>query len=151
MTRRIKIEIISISYILIGFLSAIVDNVLMVAAIQGMYPLSLYPIDHFFWEFLAFATGTGGSILIINSAAGVAVMGMENITFTWFLKRISLLALIEYIAGALIYYPGIHLFLTNRISIAIKQKQPPVTNQGCFFIDHHLFFTFSVLNRINNQ
>ena len=75
----------------------------LVAAVQGMYPLSLYPTDHFYWEFLAFATGTGGNILIIGSSAGVAAMGMERITFTWFLKRISLLALIGYLAGAMVY------------------------------------------------
>ncbi|HPT10725.1 MAG TPA: sodium:proton antiporter NhaD [Bacteroidales bacterium] len=93
----------SITILAIGLLSAIVDNVPLVAAVQGMYPLSLYPTDHFFWEFLAYATGTGGSILIIGSAAGVAAMGMERITFFWFLKRISLLALSGYLAGAFTY------------------------------------------------
>lgn len=64
---------------------------------------TLYPTDHFFWEFLAYATGKGGSILIIGSAAGVAAMGMERITFFWFLKRISLLALSGYLTGAITY------------------------------------------------
>ena len=87
----------------IGMLSAIIDNVPLVAGLQGMYPLTLYPTDHYFWEFLAYATGTGGSILIIGSAAGVAAMGMERITFFWFLKRISFLALLGYLAGAVVY------------------------------------------------
>ena len=84
-------------------MSSFVDNVPLVAAVQGMFPLSLYPTDHFFWEFLAYTTGTGGSILIIGSAAGVAAMGMERMTFFWFLKRITLLALSGYLAGAFTY------------------------------------------------
>ena len=79
------------------------DNVPLVAAVQRMYPLSVYPTDHYFWEFLAYATGTGGSILIIGSAAGVAAMGMERITFFWFLKRVAFLALLGYLAGAVVY------------------------------------------------
>jgi Na+/H+ antiporter NhaD/arsenite permease-like protein len=87
----------------IGLLSAVVDNVPLVAAAQGIYSLEQYPTDHFFWEFLAYATGTGGSALIIGSAAGVAAMGMENITFGWYLKKISWLALIGFFAGAAVY------------------------------------------------
>lgn len=87
----------------IGLLSSIVDNVPLVAASQGMYDLNQYPADHYFWEFLAYATGTGGSVLIIGSAAGVAAMGMEKINFFWYLKRISVLALIGYFSGAGIY------------------------------------------------
>ncbi len=87
----------------IGLLSAVVDNVPLVAASQGMYSLDQYPTDHFFWEFLAYATGTGGSALIIGSAAGVAAMGMEKINFFWYLKKISWLALIGYFSGILIY------------------------------------------------
>lgn len=82
---------------IIGILSSIVDNVPLVAGAMGMYN---YPPDHYFWEFLAYCAGTGGSILIIGSAAGVAVMGMEKIDFIWYMKRISLLALIGYFAGA---------------------------------------------------
>lgn len=89
--------------LLIGLLSSIVDNVPLVAAVQGMYPLSVYPTDHYFWEFLAYATGTGGSILVIGSAAGVAAMGMEKINFIWYLKKISWMALVGYVAGALVY------------------------------------------------
>ncbi len=87
----------------IGALSAIVDNVPLVAAAQGMYSLDTYPTDHYFWEFLAYATGTGGSMLIIGSAAGVAAMGLEKINFIWYLKKIGWLAMIGYLAGALVY------------------------------------------------
>ncbi len=87
----------------IGLLSAVVDNVPLVAAAQGMYSLTQYPTDHFFWEFLAYTTGTGGSALIIGSAAGIAAMGMEKITFVWYLKKISWLALIGFFGGAGVY------------------------------------------------
>ena len=86
--------------LLIGMLSAIVDNVPLVAASMGMYDLKTYPTDHFLWEFLAYCAGTGGSILIIGSAAGVAAMGLEKIHFFWYVKKISGLALIGYLAGA---------------------------------------------------
>ena len=89
--------------ITIGLLSAIVDNVPLVAATMGMYDLQQYPTDHYMWEFLAYCTGTGGSILIIGSAAGVAAMGIEKIDFIWYLKKISWLALIGYFAGAIVY------------------------------------------------
>ncbi len=87
----------------IGLLSAVVDNVPLVAATQGMYGLEQYPTDHFFWELLAYCAGTGGSVLIIGSAAGVAAMGMERIDFFWYLRHISLLALLGYLAGAAVY------------------------------------------------
>ncbi|MCE1200080.1 MAG: sodium:proton antiporter NhaD [Marinilabiliales bacterium] len=89
--------------ILIGLLSSVVDNVPLVAAAQGMYKLSVFPTDHYFWEFLAYAAGTGGSILIIGSAAGVAAMGMEKIDFFWYMKKISLFALLGYLAGCATY------------------------------------------------
>jgi len=98
-----KIESENLIIISIGLLSAIVDNVPLVAAVQGMFDLNHYPTDHYFWEFLAYCTGTGGSALIIGSAAGVAAMGMEKISFFWYLKRITLLALLGYFAGALTY------------------------------------------------
>lgn len=88
---------------LIGLLSAVVDNVPLVAASMGMYSMDVYPPDHMIWEYLAYCAGTGGSILIIGSAAGVAVMGIEKIDFMWYLKKISLIALIGYIAGAVTY------------------------------------------------
>lgn len=86
-----------------GLASAIVDNVPLVAASMGMYPITQFPADSFIWEFLAYAAGTGGSILIIGSAAGVAAMGLEKIEFFWYVRKISLLALIGYISGAAIY------------------------------------------------
>ncbi len=92
--------------LLIGLVSAVVDNVPLVAAAMGMYSLSAFPTDHFFWEFLAYCAGTGGSILIIGSAAGVAAMGMERIHFGWYLKHISGLALLGYFAGAAVYIAG---------------------------------------------
>lgn len=87
----------------LGLLSAVVDNVPLVAATQGMYDLSIYPTDHYFWEFLSLTTGTGGSAIIIGSAAGVAVMGIQNIDFMWYLKNISLLAILGFIAGIITY------------------------------------------------
>jgi len=89
--------------VLIGLVSAVVDNVPIVAAAMGMYSLEQYPADSFLWEFLAYAAGTGGSILIIGSAAGVAAMGLERIHFFWYVKRISALALLGYFAGAGVY------------------------------------------------
>jgi NhaD family Na+/H+ antiporter len=88
---------------IIGLVSAIVDNVPLVAASMGMYSLTQYPADSFLWEFLAYCAGTGGSILIIGSAAGVAAMGLERIDFIWYVKKISGLALIGYFAGAFFY------------------------------------------------
>ena len=85
--------------IALGLLSAIVDNVPLVAASQGMYDLTTYPTDHHFWEFLALTTGTGGSAVIIGTAAGVAVMGIEQINFMWYLKNIGWLALMGFAAG----------------------------------------------------
>lgn len=90
--------------ILIGLLSSVVDNVPLVAGAIGMYPLSMYAPDHSFWEFLAYCAGTGGSVLIIGSAAGVAIMGILKMNFVWYLKKISWLAILGYFAGALVYY-----------------------------------------------
>ena len=105
--------------IAIGILSSIVDNVPLVAGAMGMYPVNslevvqaaadpsyahLFIQDGIFWEFLAYCAGTGGSILIIGSAAGVAAMGLEKIDFIWYLKKISWLALLGYLAGAGVYY-----------------------------------------------
>jgi len=99
--------------IAIGLISAIVDNVPLVAGAMGMYPVeavgtvgfgSNFVQDGVFWEFLAYTAGTGGSVLIVGSAAGVAAMGLEKIDFIWYLKNISLLALLGYFAGAGVYY-----------------------------------------------
>jgi len=101
--------------LIIGALSAIVDNVPLVAGAMGMYPiadaehvamdpyLANFVVDGHFWEFLAYCAGTGGSMLIIGSAAGVAAMGLEKIDFIWYMKKISILAIIGYLAGAGVY------------------------------------------------
>ena len=86
-----------------GGLSAIIDNVPLVAASQGMFSLHQYPADHHLWEMIAYTTGTGGSILIIGSAAGVVAMGIEKISFTWYVKRFSLLAIAGYLGGMAVY------------------------------------------------
>ena len=97
----------------IGVLSSIVDNVPLVAGAMGMYPITevgavgydaFFTQDGLFWEFLAYTAGTGGSILIIGSAAGVAAMGLEKIDFIWYMKKISLLAMVGYLSGAGVYY-----------------------------------------------
>ncbi|MDR1679735.1 MAG: sodium:proton antiporter NhaD [Prevotellaceae bacterium] len=106
-TQLDKIGDIYLINIIIGLLSSIVDNVPLVAAAMGMYPIAEaghFAVDGAFWEMLAYCAGTGGSILIIGSAAGVAVMGMEKIDFIWYLKKISLWALIGYLAGAGTFY-----------------------------------------------
>ncbi len=89
--------------IALGIISAIVDNVPLVAAAQGMYSLEKFPTDHAFWEFIALTTGTGGSIIIIGSAAGVAAMGIENISFIEYFKKFSWLALIGFASGVLVF------------------------------------------------
>ncbi len=89
--------------IMLGLLSAVVDNVPLVAASMGMYSLAQYPADSFLWEFIAYCAGTGGSILIIGSAAGVAAMGLEKIHFFWYVRRISGLALLGYFGGVATY------------------------------------------------
>lgn len=89
--------------VVLGLLSAIIDNVPLVAATMGMYDLGHYPPDSFLWEFIAYCAGTGGSILIIGSAAGVAAMGLERIEFLWYARRIAVPALAGYLAGAVVY------------------------------------------------
>jgi Na+/H+ antiporter NhaD/arsenite permease-like protein len=103
--------------IAIGYLSAIIDNVPLVAAAQGMYPIATpemlagangaylanFAAGGHFWQFLAYCAGVGGSCLIIGSAAGVAVMGLEKIDFMWYLKKVSILAVLGYMAGAAAY------------------------------------------------
>ncbi len=89
---------------LIGLLSAIVDNVPLVAGAMGMYSMETYPVDHTFWELLAYCAGTGGSVLIIGSAAGVAIMGLLKIDFIWYVKKISWLALAGYLVGIFVYW-----------------------------------------------
>jgi Na+/H+ antiporter NhaD/arsenite permease-like protein len=96
--------------LLIGLASAVVDNVPIVAAAMGMYDLQTYPTDSRLWEFLAYCAGTGGSLLIIGSAAGVAVMGQERLDFGWYLRHISGPALLGYVAGAGVYLAIAHGF-----------------------------------------
>jgi len=90
----------NIVVILLGIASAIIDNVPLVAAAMGMYD---QPIDSDLWHFIAYAAGTGGSMLVIGSAAGVAAMGMENIDFIWYLKKITWLAFLGFLAGAFLF------------------------------------------------
>lgn len=90
----------------IGFASAIVDNVPLVAATMGMYDLATFPQDHELWQLIAFCAGTGGSMLLIGSAAGVVFMGMEKVDFFWYVKKITLPAAAGFIAGILIYLIG---------------------------------------------
>lgn len=85
--------------LLLGAASAVIDNVPLVAASMGMFESTLYPIDDHVWHFIAYAAGTGGSMLIIGSAAGVVAMGMERIPFFWYMKRFSWLAMLGYLAG----------------------------------------------------
>jgi Na+/H+ antiporter NhaD/arsenite permease-like protein len=101
---------LDIIVMIIGLVSAVVDNVPLVAASMGMYDLAQYPADNFLWEFMAYCAGTGGSILIIGSAAGVAAMGLEKIDFLWYVKRISGLALIGYLGGAFFYIAEMRFF-----------------------------------------
>ena len=123
-----KIYIINL---FVGLLSALVDNVPLVAGAMGMYDIGAiqegvlaYPQDHLFWEFLAYCAGTGGSVLIIGSAAGVAVMGILKIDFIWYLKKISFLALIGYLAGAATYYVQEEFFSKehNQKEISVVEK-----------------------------
>jgi len=88
---------------ILGFLSAIIDNVPLVAASMGMYDIASYPMDSKLWHFIAFSAGTGGSMLIIGSAAGVAAMGMERIDFIWYFKKIAWLAFVGFAAGAAVF------------------------------------------------
>ncbi len=85
---------------LLGVVSAIIDNVPLVAASMGMYD---FPVDDRLWHFIAYAAGTGGSMLIIGSAAGVAAMGMERIDFIWYLKKVTWLAALGFVAGAIVF------------------------------------------------
>lgn len=94
---------LDIIVLIIGLISAIVDNVPMVAAAMGMYSVEVHPPDSFLWEFMAYCAGTGGSILIIGSAAGVAAMGIEKMDFIWYMRKFGPLALLGYFAGAGIY------------------------------------------------
>jgi Na+/H+ antiporter NhaD/arsenite permease-like protein len=99
----LKTANVNLVAIVLGLVSAVVDNVPLVAAAQGMFDMNQFPTDHYLWEMLAFTTGTGGSILIIGSAAGIVAMGMEKISFMWYVRRISYLALIGFVSGVFVY------------------------------------------------
>ncbi len=88
---------------ILGFISSLIDNVPLMAAAQSMFSVMNFPKDHSFWQLLALTTGTGGSIIVLGSAAGVAAMGLEKINFLWYLKKISWLALLGYICGILTF------------------------------------------------
>ena len=100
----------AIIVIIIGLVSAVVDNIPLVAASMGMYPLAQVPTDSFLWEFMAYCAGTGGSILIIGSAAGVAAMGLEKIEFFWYARKIGPLALLGYFSGIICYIVQYNMF-----------------------------------------
>lgn len=87
----------------IGIVSAIVDNVPLVAGTMGMYSLQTFPVDHEFWSFLCYCAGTGGSILVIGSAAGVVSMALAKINFMWYVRKITFPALLGYVAGAVVF------------------------------------------------
>ena len=124
---------------IIGVLSAIVDNVPLVAGAMKMYN---FPPDHYFWEFLAYCAGTGGSILIIGSAAGVAVMGMEKIDFIWYMRKISLLALIGYTAGA-----GTYILQNESGILHKKEVQEYVVNLD----DRDQVLEYLVINQFTHE
>jgi len=88
---------------LIGLISAVIDNVPLVAAGMGMYDLQTHPPDSSLWQLLAYCAGTGGSILIIGSAAGVALMSLEKVHFMWYLRKVGWIAFLSYIAGIFVY------------------------------------------------
>lgn len=100
--------------IILGIGSALIDNVPLVAAAMGMYSMDDFVMDSKLWHFLAYSAGTGGSMLIIGSAAGVAAMGMEKIDFMWYMRKISWIALVGFIAGAIVFllwYPFVGEFI----------------------------------------
>lgn len=117
--------------VIIGVLSSIIDNVPLVAASMGMYPLTgdevIFAVNHPFWECLAYCAGTGGSILIIGSAAGVAIMGMEKIDFIWYLKKITPLALVGYLAGAVVFFL-MDMFIFEKVPALRDLAMVPITN-----------------------
>lgn len=100
---RTDIKSLPLIATLLGLFSAVIDNVPLVAATMAMYPLSEFPMDHTFWHMIAYAAGTGGSLLIIGSSSGVAMMGLEKVDFFYYMKKITIPVLIGYLAGILLY------------------------------------------------
>ena len=103
----------------LGVASAVIDNVPLVAAAMGMYSIEEFATDSKMWHLLAYSAGTGGSMLIIGSAAGVAAMGMEKIDFMWYLKNITWIAFIGFAAGALVFF-ALHPFLEDLLGLAAQ-------------------------------
>jgi len=101
---------VSIIAIFIGLISAVIDNVPLVAATMGMYDLQTFPADSHLWQLIAFCAGTGGSILIIGSTAGVAFMGLEKVHFLWYVRKVSLIALVSYLGGVAVFMLQSYLF-----------------------------------------
>ncbi len=138
----------------IGILSSIVDNVPLVAGAMGMYEIAhvgTYAVDGVFWELLAYTAGTGGSILIIGSAAGVAAMGMEKIDFIWYLKKISLLALIGYLAGIGTYYVQEHLVGADEEVEEVHHKKEEVKEKIKVGPHDHIKLTKEMILEIRKQ
>jgi Na+/H+ antiporter NhaD/arsenite permease-like protein len=132
----------------IGVLSSIVDNVPLVAGAMGMYDIAhagAFAQDGVFWELLAYTAGTGGSILIIGSAAGVAAMGMEKIDFIWYMKKISLLALIGYAAGIGTYWAQEHIVgadeeaESSKLQIIEEHAKGNIEDGTHLFLDSEMF------------
>ncbi|MCQ2284764.1 MAG: sodium:proton antiporter NhaD [Bacteroidales bacterium] len=116
--------------VIIGALSSIVDNVPLVAGVMGMYDLATFPTDSMLWVFLSYCAGTGGSLLIIGSAAGVAVMGMEKIDFIWYLKHITPYALLGYLSGAGVYILMDKLCASSADVAAVVTSMPMIPGLG---------------------
>eukprot|EP01041_Mallomonas_annulata_P006842 gene6842-13858_t len=104
----------------IGFASAVIDNVPLVAATMGMYPIAEVPVDSQLWQLIAYCAGTGGSLLVIGSAAGVALMGLEKVDFFWYVKKVSLAALVGYLGGIGVYIVEQNVFEGNSAQYAME-------------------------------
>ncbi len=134
---------------IIGLLSSVVDNVPLVAASMGMYPIDPFHIqymqDGIFWELIAYTAGTGGSILIIGSAAGVAAMGLEKIDFIWYMKKISLLAMLGYFAGIGTYYVQ-ESFMQEKLEINPISKNELPSNVNIYLGEKYADYQVEAIN-----
>jgi len=134
---------------IIGLLSSVVDNVPLVAASMGMYPIDPFHVqymqDGIFWELIAYTAGTGGSILIIGSAAGVAAMGLEKIDFIWYMKKISLLAMLGYFAGIGTYYVQ-ESFMQEKLEINTISKSELPSNVKTYLGEKYADYQVEAIN-----
>jgi len=134
---------------IIGLLSSVVDNVPLVAASMGMYPIDPFHVqymqDGIFWELIAYTAGTGGSILIIGSAAGVAAMGLEKIDFIWYMKKISLLAMLGYFAGIGTYYIQ-ESFMQETLEISAISKDKLPVNVKTYLNEKYADYQIEAIN-----